>query len=470
MDIRVLVPIFVFIVGSYFAVRFASVFIRTKARYNGESGFSFKKLGTLTLALAGTLGVGNIFGVATAIIIGGAGSVLWLLISSFFSAVIKYAEVKLSLSYSDSGGMISTLKRSFGSSGKALSMLYAFGALMLGAVMGFALQGGSFSECLYVSFGIPQFMSALVMIGTLLWIVSGNKGKIKKFTAIIIPLTTIVYVFMSIMMILQNFERLPHVIKMIIDDAFYVDSGVGGVLGFIISSRVREGFCGGILSNEAGAGTSSFAHTSGDDIGGVGGVLEVLFDTVILCMLTALATLCALPDFTPYSSGVELVLSAVYSSFSGGGIGAVCFIAFCFALCTSACWFYYSTECARELFGKSPEKTIATVMSLCILFGSYTDGKYLVIASHYLLLLLSVLSLGALIKNSDRVIKLTLSERRIISKSKRKKIQSAKQKSAQEIDRKSNITRVGFLNSKCRPPKKAKKEGKMLRTRSFLHR
>lgn len=469
MDIRFLVPLMVFFAGAYFIVRLGAQLIKTERRTCEKNSFSFEKLGTLTLALAGTLGVGNIFGVATALIIGGAGSVLWLLISSLFAAVIKYAEVTLSLSYGEGGGMIAVLKKSFGRSGKALSSLYALGAIILGAVMGFALQGGSFAECVYVSFGIPPFLSAVSMICILLWIVSGNEGKIKKFTATIIPLTTIVYIIISFWMILQNSERLPQVINMMFKDAFTLDSGIGGILGFITSSRVREGFCGGILSNEAGAGTSSFAHTSGGDIGGVGGILEVLFDTVILCMLTSFATLCALPDFNTYSSGVELILSAVYSVFGGGGIGAVCLIAFSFAICTAACWYYYSSECVRVLFGKAYGRLTLTVMALCILIGSYTDGKYLVVASHYLLLLLSTLSLAALIKNSDKVIKLTLSERRVISKSKRENGRTARQKLRRNEKQKSNITKDGFSSLKRRHVKKAHKAGKLSSPRQASH-
>lgn len=437
MDIRFLVPIFVFFTGSYFLVRLGAVIVKTRRVSCNVGGFTLKKLGTLTLALAGTLGVGNIFGVATALILGGVGSVFWLLVSAVFSAVIKYAEVSLSLSFSESGGgMIAVLKKSFGSLGHALSKLYAMAALALGAVMGFALQGGSLAECVSVSFGAPPVFCALIMIILLLWIVSKKEVGIKNFTAFIIPVTTIIYIIMSLWIIVQNVERLPYVIGAVLEDAFCLDGAASGVLGFVVSSRVREGFCGGILSNEAGAGTSSLAHSSGDDIGGVGGALEVLFDTVILCMLTAISILVCLPDISSYTSGVELVVASVYSVFGSGGIGALSLVTLAFSLCTAACWYFYSTECVRELFGKSCGWAISALMAFFILLGACTDGKYLVIASHYLLLLLSILSLSALIKNSDKVIKLTLSERRAVLSTDRK------------------ITKGVFLNLKHRPKRK----------------
>lgn len=430
MDVRFFVPLFVFIAGSYFLARLGWVLLKTKRIRRAKGGFTPKKLGTLTLALAGTLGVGNIFGVATALIIGGVGSAFWLFISAVFSAVIKYAEVSLSLSFTEDGrGMIAVLKKSFGRCGRVFSKLYAVAALALGAVMGFALQGGSLTECVSVSFGAPPLFCAFVIIILILWIISKKQAGIKNFTAFVIPMTTIIYITMALWMILQNCERLPHVMSMILEDAFRWDSGIGGVLGFVMSSRVREGFCGGILSNEAGAGTSSLAHSSGDDIGGFGGVFEVLFDTVILCMLTSVSILVCIPDISSYSSGVELVVGAVYSSFGSGGIGVLSLVTLSFSLCTAVCWYFYSTECARELFGKDCSFAISVTMAVFTILGACTDGKYLVIASHYLLLFLSILSLSALIKNSDKVIKLTLSERRVVS---------------------FNITKGGFLNLKCR--------------------
>ena len=443
MDIRFLVPIMVFAAGIYFSVILARALIRGRAggakakRVKTKGGFA-----TLSLALAGTLGVGNIFGVATALIIGGAGSVLWLLVSAFFSAVIKYSEVSLSLSYGKSGGIPTVLKNSFGRAGGAMAKLYALFALLLGCVMGFALQGGSLCECLYVSFGTPPLISSAVMAGILIYIVSGKNEKIKKFTATIIPLTTIVYIILALWIIFSNIERLPSVTLAILKDALSVKSGVGGAVGFITSAAVREGFCGAILSNEAGAGTSSFAHTSGEDVGALGGVVEVIFDTLILCTLTAFAVLVSVPNIESYTSGVELVLAAVYSVLGGGGIGALSFVVACFAVCTAVCWYYYSAECCRELFGGRGGAALMTAAVALTVIGAHTEGTYLVIASHYLLLFLSVLSLSVLIKNSDRVINFTLSSHKM-------------------------LTKDAFSNLKRRRRRKEPKGQKELPTRSF---
>lgn len=408
MDIRLLVPTLVFVGGLYFLIRFRFFFGLWKKKEKRPRGSTRAGLSSLMLALAGTIGVGNVFGVATAIIIGGAGSVVWLLFSSIFAAVIKYAEAALSLGLSSENGMISVIRKSFGALGKPLSRLYAAVALALAVVMGFALQGGSISQTAALAFGTPTAISSFVVVILVLYIVLGKGKKIKNFTLILIPLTTIIYIIMTLSIIFSNFSRIGDVLSLVLSDAFSPDSALGGVLGFITSKQIREGFCGGILSNEAGAGTSSFAHTSGENIGAFGGVLEVLFDTVILCMLTALSILLAVPDVFRYSSGAELVLAAVYSTLGGGGIGALLFVVTSFAICTVVCWYYYGAVCYRELFGVEAGRGFLWVLAFSLVFGANVGLDALAVISHYLLLFLSLISVSALIKNSDRIVKTTL--------------------------------------------------------------
>ena len=160
MDIRFLVPALVFIAGIYFLIRLRFFFCIPKKKEKCPRGSTRAGISSLMLALAGTIGVGNVFGVATAIIIGGAGSVVWLLFSAIFAAVIKYAETTLSISLLSENGMISVIRKSFGTLGKALSKLYAAAALALAVVMGFALQGGSISQTALLAFGTPTAISS----------------------------------------------------------------------------------------------------------------------------------------------------------------------------------------------------------------------------------------------------------------------------------------------------------------------
>ena len=414
MDIRFLVPMLVFVGGIYFLIRF-KFFIgafkkRKKIRYRDFfGGFS-----SFALALSGTLGVGNIFGVATAIIIGGVGSVFWILISAIFSAVIKYAEVSVSVSYNSADGMVSVIRESFCKLGGVISKLYAALALALAFIMGISLQGGSVVATASLAFGTPSLITALVVSFAVFFVIVGEKKKIKDFTSVILPLTTIIYIIMAICIISANFSRSPEVVSLRIKDAFSPAGAVGGVLGFVTSSRIREGFCCGILSNEAGAGTSSFAHTSGGNFGALGGALEVVFDTLVLCMLSAFAMLLSVPDIYAYESGAELVLSAFYSVLGGGGIGALLFVVSAFAVCTIVCWYYYADVCIRVLFVRDKVGALTPITVTCIFLGAFLNTDTLAVISHYLLLFLSVISLITLIKNSDRVVNAALPERCVI--------------------------------------------------------
>ena len=408
MDIRIFVPALVFAAGVYFLIRF-KFFIKPHSGIKRRHSFSLRGgFASLMLALSGTLGVGNIFGVATAIIIGGAGSVLWLLFSAIFAAVIKYAEVSLTVSHTSGDGMISVIRKSFPLGGRVLSYIYAALTLALAVVMGFALQGGSVCSTAELAFGIPPVISSLLLAAIVGYIASGKGKKIKAFTSFILPLTTIIYIIMTLYIIFVNFSRVGDVLKLIATDAFSVDSTVGGLAGFLLSKKVREGFCGGILSNEAGAGTSSLAHTSGGNIGAVGGAVEVLFDTVVLCMLTAFAILLSVPELYAYTSGAELILAAVYSTLGGAGIGALLFTALSFAVCTIVCWYYYGSVCYRTIFGKEPGRGFIALAAFSVVFGAGVSTDALAVASHYLLLFLSVISLLTLIKNSGRIVSTTL--------------------------------------------------------------
>ena len=445
MDIRAFVPFMVLLAGGYFAARIGVCLIKTQKSLNAKAirvtknGFS-----TLTLAFAGTLGVGNIFGVATALIFGGVGSIFWLLVSAFFSGVIKYAEVSLTLSYGKRGGVIYAISKSFGMAGGALSSIYAACALMLGVVMGFALQGGSVCESVYVGFGIPRGIIAALLAAVSAFAVADGKEKIKGVTAAILPMTTIIYIIMTLYIVCLNVDRIPNVWCRIVSDAFNVKSTLGGVVGFFTLKCVKEGFCGGILSNEAGAGTSSFAHSTDGGVGAVGGVLEVLFDTVILCMLTAFSILVCVPEPSIFDSGIELVIHTVYYVFGGGGIGVLCFISAAFAVCTVVCWYYYCSECSRKLFKRDCGRLLIYIMSASIFLGAYAGTEYLVFLSHILLTVLSVISLSTLVKNSDRVLSYTLSERK-------------------------PLTKGVFLNSRLHRARRASKEPRGYRIPSFLH-
>ena len=414
MKINIL-PIILAAVGCYFLIRLRFFFIlhplRTLKR-GARSLSDGRAFRSFTLALAGTLGVGNVFGVALGILIGGAGCLFWLFISMFFAMVIKYSEVVIT---SDNlfhdrdthGGIFYVISSSFSGLARPLSLLYALVTLAVSFVLGAALQTDAICESFTSLVSVPPlFLGAFLVLLTFISII-GGAGKIEKITATIIPLTTVIYIFMTLTVIFVNLGAFGNVLCEIVSSAFRTESVLGGAVGFLLSAPVREGFARGILSNEAGAGTSSMAHSRSGVLSpasaGILGILEVWFDTGVICMLTGFSILLSVPDLSIFSGGMELVMYSVGNVFGSVGKWVLLFSVFTFAFATVICWYYYGSESWSNLFGKRKRSVFLVVFLTSVFIGCYADSLILVTVTDWLMLVATLLTLCALIKNSDRI-------------------------------------------------------------------
>lgn len=414
MNILSLLPLAVTLSGAYFLFRLRFFFIlrpkKTLKKAMTAAGGK-NALPSLSLALAGTLGVGNIVGVAVGISVGGAGSVFWLLFSSLFAMIIKYCESVVSSDMGEGLGMIGVIEKSFGRFSRHLSLLYSALALILSFVMGAALQSASIGQSAALGFSLSPLKTAVILLVMLLVpIIIGSK-KIEKITVIIIPLATIIYIFLALSTIISNVEKVIPAVKSIFSSAFSAEGIGGGVLGFLVSDKIKEGYLRGILSNEAGAGTSSLAHarngTSDAASVGIMGMSEVFFDTVVLCMITALATLVSVDSFSG-KSGVFIILSGIGSVFGEISEYLVFICIFAFAYSTIVCWYYYGGCASRYLFrSKSGEILFSVTFLAFALCGVLVKGDALIKITDFILLGLSLISLSALMKNSDRIVLLS---------------------------------------------------------------
>lgn len=402
-----LLPLIIVTAGIFLTVRLSGFHIIHPLRslrlaFSGEK--TRDALSSLTLALAGTLGVGNIVGVTVGIGLGGAGSLFWLMVSACFSAVIKYSEVALSADAGTACGIIGVIKKSF-PLGKALSCLYAALCLALSIFMGARMQ----AEAIKVSAeGIGADTGKILapfLILLTLFICIGGKKSIKKAVIIIIPIASLLYTGLCLSVILPRISLLPSVARKCIKDAFMPRSAAGGILGFFISDAMREGFSRGLLSNEAGAGTSSFAHTALPERdaarAGIFGIFEVLFDTMFLCALTGFTVL--LGTDGEITGGMSLLCKIFSSRIGGGANYALLFSVTAFALSTVLCWYYYGKICLEYLFGKRGKTIFFVLFSLSFAVGLYRELTGLIFITDTLLFFLSVISIGTVIKNSDRV-------------------------------------------------------------------
>lgn len=412
-------PIIITLVGAYMLVKLGFFFILHPHRVGRELLRALKNRSlrrNLFLALAGTLGVGNVLGVCVGISVGGAGSVFWMLVSVPFAAVLKYSEVALSSDCriksrsEDGGGMAAVMRQTLGKGGVTLSLLYAACVLLLGLVMGAALQSAAVRSVTGEIFDTPPVV--LGFLFTVLIVLSVMRGEkiIEKITSIAIPVTTIIYILVTVAIVTVNLEGLGSVIQEIFLDAVTPKAASGGLLGFLTTGAVREGFSRGLLSNEAGAGTSSMAlaREEGEPrVLGLLGIVEVFFDTFLLCTLTALAVLSVYHGGASMPFGLELILDA--ASLSLGSVFSL-IIRLCvvlFAYSTVICWYYYSTEALYFLSGKKSAILFTPLYAAFVLLGFLFESSAFILLTDALMLILTCLSCLTVIKSSDRVRKLS---------------------------------------------------------------
>lgn len=406
MKLSFLLPILVASVGLYLLIKLRFFFIRHPIRTMRRFASAFGDRGarrSFCLALAGTLGVGNIFGVAAGIMIGGAGSLFWLFVSSFFAMIIKYAETLLTFeSGAPKGGMAEVIRRVFKSAGKFLAPLYAAFTLVLSLFIGSAMQSVAVLDVAEEAFSIHPIIGAIILIILLLPCIVGGVGKIENITEIIIPLTTIIYILMCFGVILLNFDRFSEVINLIISSAFNFKSATCG-LTFV---AIKEGFARGILSNEAGAGTSAMAHSTCQErtphIAGLFAMCEVVFDSLILCMLTGFAILLSVDNISAFSSPMSLVSAAFATSLGGFSVYILLILVFAFAYSTLICWYFYGARCSNLYFPKT--RLIYPFLFLFFVIASRLfDSKTVIYITDFLLLIMTVITLSAIVKGTDKI-------------------------------------------------------------------
>lgn len=418
MYFSLLLPILVSGAGLFMLIKLRFFFIVHPTRCGREF---FRELRSprsrraLWLALAGTLGVGNIFGVAAGIMIGGAGSVFWLLLSSIFSMVLKYSETTLALSLKtkDSRGMHTVLKAVFPRFGGKISKFYAIACLVLSLFMGSAIQSSAFVDTARDAFDITRPTSAILLALLCLIPIVGGADKIERASSYLIPMATAAYVLISVLSLLRFTDRIPMVLWRITEDAFAPLAPCGGILSFLTSRALYEGFARGLLSNEAGVGTSALAHSRSDErpprVAGLFGICEVFFDTVLLCGSTALVILCSVNDIQAYETPMSLVVAAFEAALGGFARLPLTVCILIFAYSTMICWYYYGCECRRYIFGKGGALyTFAFIFFIFV--GSIWGHSSLILITDILLFLMAAPTVAALIRSSGEIYRLTKNE------------------------------------------------------------
>lgn len=320
----------------------------------------------VTLALAGTLGVGNIVGVASAVWLGGPGAVLWMWVSALLAMVLKYAEILLAVSHrrtdrkgSFFGGAYYYIKDHFDlhgryGVGRVLSVTFAALMVVVSLTMGCVVQGNAVASAISGVTGAPAWLGGILLVGlTVPVLLRGSRG-ISALTELLVPIMSAGYVILSVAVLIVRREAVGDAFLSIFRSAFSPLGMGGGAVGFLTSQALRVGTMRGLLSNEAGCGTAPTAHASAATAHpaaqGVWGILEVFVDTILLCTATALVILVSYPEVEPLGDNAVMMAIRAYSVVLGGwSEWFFCAAILCFGYATLLCWASYGQEALRFL-------------------------------------------------------------------------------------------------------------------------
>lgn len=265
---------------------------------NNKTAGGISPFEALCTSLGGTLGVGNLAGVASALTLGGPGAILWMLVAAFLGMATKYSELLLAVKYRDHtpeplGGPMVYLSR--GAHLPALAHLFAFCCILSAMGASAAAQGSAIAEALAPLVHIPRPFIAFLVCVLLLPVLYGGSSLIARVSAVLVPIMTGSYLLIGGLVVAFHADQIPAALCAILSGAFEPLACGGGLIGVITARTVSDGFSKGIFSNEAGMGSAPIAHGSSDSVSpcstGMLGAVEVFVDTCVVCLLTALVLL-----------------------------------------------------------------------------------------------------------------------------------------------------------------------------------
>jgi AGCS family alanine or glycine:cation symporter len=271
-----------------------------KLRFRGAGTGTVTPFQAVATALASTVGVGNIAGVATAIHIGGPGSLFWLMVSGLLGMCTKFCEIVAAVHYREPdhkgvmrGGAMYVLRKGLGL--PWLATLFALLTSLAAFGIGNMVQANSVSAALDASFGIDNRVSALILMALVALVVLGGIKRVAEVAEYLVPFMCVAYVGGGIFVLLRFAGEIPGAIALVLESAFNGHAAVGGFAGATVMQALRFGVARGLFSNEAGLGSAPIVHAAATTDHPVRqamyGIFEVFVDTVIVCLMTGMVIL-----------------------------------------------------------------------------------------------------------------------------------------------------------------------------------
>ena len=325
----------------------------------GEQG-SVSPFQAVATALASTVGVGNIAGVATAISIGGPGALFWLWVSGIVGMCTKYGEIVVALHYREKdatgvmrGGAMYILKNGLGM--PWLGAIFA-GLVSLAAFgIGNMVQSNSVAHSLQDSFGVPPMFTGLAMAFVTGIVILGGIKRIGQVTELLVPFMALFYLAGALVILVRYAPAIPDALQLVFDGAFNGTAATGGFVGSTMMIALRLGIARGLFSNEAGLGSAPIVHaaarTDHPVRQGLYGIFEVFVDTMLVCTTTGLAII-ATGVWSSGATGAALAGAAFSTGLPGTWGNIVVTVSLVlFAYSTVVGWSYYGETGVVYLLG-----------------------------------------------------------------------------------------------------------------------
>jgi AGCS family alanine or glycine:cation symporter len=339
----------------------------------------------LSTALAATVGVGNIAGVATAIHLGGPGALFWMWMTGLVGMATKYTEAFLGVRFrrtdakgEQSGGPMFYLTYGVGGRfGATLGVLFAvFGALAAFGI-GNMVQSNSVADAVHAQWGVPMWLTGAIITVLAAVVILGGIKSIGAVTSAFVPVMIVLYIVGALWVIIANIGNLPAALALVLSDAFTGTAATGGFAGAGILLAIRYGVARGIFSNESGLGTGGIAAAAAKTNEPVRQALvsmtQTFIDTLVVVSMTGLVIITT-GAWRSGENGAPLTTMAFSQGLPGqwGGIVVTIGLVF-FAFSTLLGWAYYGERCMDRLFGRSAVVPYRLLFIMLIFVGTVLE-------------------------------------------------------------------------------------------------
>ncbi|WP_298773092.1 sodium:alanine symporter family protein [uncultured Shewanella sp.] len=370
----------------------------------------------LMTSLSATIGTGNIAGVATAIFIGGPGALFWMWCTALVGMATKFAEAVLAVKYREVdgegrsvGGPMYYIKNGLGKKWAWLGTAFALFGSVAGFGIGNTVQANSVADALTTNFGIPSWVTGLVLMLLVGAVLIGGIKRIAEVAGKLVPLMTIFYIGAGLAVLMMNFAQIPAAFNLIVQSAFSPVAAQGGFAGAAVWAAIRFGVARGVFSNEAGLGSAPIAHgaakTNNPVKQGLVAMLGTFIDTLVVCTITGLAIVVS-GAWTSGETGASLT-SLAFSSALPVGHYVVAIALSVFAFTTILGWSFYCERCVQYLFGIKAVKPFRILWIVVVPLGAVSSLEFVWLLADTLNAMMALPNLIALTLLSPVVFKLT---------------------------------------------------------------